>query len=135
MSILHGQKHTTLWQSACWFSKLSALLFCYQVNFIYIYISTTFIFPEQLISSIHIAVSKDAHIIFICWRQVGYDQSLHIFWTAWGISMKFPGNISLMIILKVTKKHGFPFSLENTFIKKVTGGDQIDFPDFLRLNK
>ena len=49
--------------------------------------------------------------------------------------MKFPGNISLMIILKVTKKHGFTFSLENTFIKKVTGGDQIDFPAFLRLNK
>ena len=49
--------------------------------------------------------------------------------------MKFSGNISLMIILKVTKKQGFTLSLKKTFIKKVTGGGQIDFPAFLGLKK
>ena len=40
-----------------------------------------------------------------------------------------------MIILKVTKKQGFTLSLKNIFIKKVTGGGQIDFPAFLGLKK
>ena len=43
---------------------------------------------------------------------------LHIFWTTWGISMKFPGNMWLMIILKVTKNHSFTLSLENKFFNK-----------------
>ena len=43
---------------------------------------------------------------------------LHIFWTTWGISMKFPGNMWLMIILKVTKNHIFTLSLENKFFNK-----------------
>ena len=43
--------------------------------------------------------------------------------------------IFIFIIVKVTKKLGFTISLENTFIKKVTGGGQIDFPAFLGLNQ
>ena len=31
-------------------------------------------------------------------------ENLYIFWTAWGISMKFSGKMWLAIILKVTKK-------------------------------
>ena len=31
-------------------------------------------------------------------------ENLYIFWTAWGISMKFSGKMWLSIILKVTKK-------------------------------
>ena len=31
------------------------------------------------------------------------EENLHIFWTRWGISMKFPGKMSLTIILKVPK--------------------------------
>ena len=34
------------------------------------------------------------------------NENLHIFWTTWGISMKFSGKTWLMIILKVTKKQG-----------------------------
>ena len=49
---------------------------------------------------------------------------LHIFWTIWGISMKFSGKMWLMII-KVTKKHSFTLSLKDTFFKKPQGG-QID---------
>ena len=47
---------------------------------------------------------------------------LHNFWTTWGISMKFWGKMCLMIILKVTKKQSFTFSLEDTFIEKQQGG-------------
>ena len=36
--------------------------------------------------------------------------------------MRFAGKICLMIILKVTKKQGFPLSLEDTFFKKQQGG-------------
>ena len=32
------------------------------------------------------------------------EENLHIFWTSWGISMKFSGKMWLVIILKVTKK-------------------------------
>ena len=38
----------------------------------------------------------------------------------------------LMVILKVTKKQGFPLSLEDTFFKKPQGG-QIDPPAVLGL--
>ena len=36
--------------------------------------------------------------------------------------MKFSAKMWLMIILKVTKKHGFTLSLEDTFFKKPQGG-------------
>ena len=50
---------------------------------------------------------------------------LHIFWITWGISIKFSGNMWLMIVLKVTKKQGKP-----------QGGGQIDHPlAILALNK
>ena len=45
-------------------------------------------------------------------------ESLHIFWTTWGISMKFSERKWLMIILKVTKKQGFTLSLESAFLEK-----------------
>ena len=44
----------------------------------------------------------------------------HIFWTTWGISMKFSGKMWLMIILKVTKSHTLSF--EHTFFEKPQGG-------------
>ena len=40
------------------------------------------------------------------------EENLHIFQTAWGISMNFSGTMYLMITFKVTKKHGFTLSLE-----------------------
>ena len=46
---------------------------------------------------------------------------LHNFWTTWGISMKFSGNMCLMIILKVTKKQGFNLCLEDTIFEKPQG--------------
>ena len=46
-------------------------------------------------------------------------ENLRIFWTTWGFSMKFSGNICLMIILKATENQGFTFSLENTFLENV----------------
>ena len=52
-------------------------------------------------------------------------KSLHNFWKTWGISMKFVGKTCLMIILKVTKNHGFTLSLEDTFFKKPQLGGQI----------
>ena len=44
--------------------------------------------------------------------------------------MKFLGKISLMIILKVTKSHGFNLSLEDIFFEKPQegGGGQIAPP-------
>ena len=41
-------------------------------------------------------------------------ENLHIFWTNWGILIKFSGMMWLMIILKITKKQGFILSLEDT---------------------
>ena len=35
--------------------------------------------------------------------------------------MKFPGNMWLMIVLKVTRKQGFTISLEDTFFEKSQG--------------
>ena len=43
--------------------------------------------------------------------------NFHIFWTTWGISMKFSGKIWLMIILKVTKNQSL--SLKKDFIISV----------------
>ena len=56
-----------------------------------------------------------------------YGEILHIFWTTWGISMKFSEKMWLMIILKVTRTKGFTLSLEETFFKKPQG-DQNDTP-------
>ena len=47
--------------------------------------------------------------------------------------MKFPGNMWLMIILKITKKQGFTLSSEATFFEKPQGRGQIDFPAVLGL--
>ena len=47
---------------------------------------------------------------------------LHIFWTAWGISIS--GKMWFMIMLKVTKNQGFTLSLEDTFLKKPQGGGE-----------
>ena len=51
---------------------------------------------------------------------------LHIFWTTWGISMKFSGKMWLMIILKVTKNQGFTLPLEDIFFEKPQGGGKIE---------
>ena len=54
---------------------------------------------------------------------------LHIFWTTWGISMKFPGKMWLMTILKVTENQGFTLSLQDTVSKShMGGGGQFDPP-------
>ena len=47
--------------------------------------------------------------------------------------MRFSGKMWLLIILKVTKKHGFTLSLEDKFLEKSQGG-QIDPPAVLGLN-
>ena len=46
------------------------------------------------------------------------EEGLHIFWTTWGISMKFSRKLGLMIKLKVTKNQRFTLSLEDTFLEK-----------------
>ena len=52
---------------------------------------------------------------------------LHIFWTAWGNSMKFSRKVCLKIVLKVRKKQSLTLSLEDTFFEKPQGGGgQID---------
>ena len=50
------------------------------------------------------------------------EETLHVFWTTWGIQMKRSGKMWLMIILKFTKNHSFTISQENTFFKKQQGG-------------
>ena len=45
---------------------------------------------------------------------------LRIFWTTWGIPMKFSGKMWLMITLKLTKNQGFALSLEDTIFEKNT---------------
>ena len=62
-----------------------------------------------------------------------HGENLRIFWTTWGISMKFSGKIWLMIILKATKMQDFIFSLEDTFLEKPQRG-QIDPPILFRVN-
>ena len=60
-------------------------------------------------------------------------ESLYIFWTTWGISMKFSGTMCLMIMLKVIKKQGFTLSLEDSFLKKPQRGGQIDPPSLFKV--
>ena len=47
--------------------------------------------------------------------------------------MKFSGKMSLMVILKVTKKQGFSLSLGDTIFEKPQA--KLNFPAYLRLNK
>ena len=55
---------------------------------------------------------------------------LHNFWTTWGNSMKFSGNMGLMMILKVTKNQGFTLCLGDTIFKKPQGGVKLIPPPF-----
>ena len=59
---------------------------------------------------------------------VNIDGENHqIFWTTWGILVKFSGNVWIMIILKLKKKTGpHPLSLKHTFLKKPDGECQAD---------
>ena len=59
-------------------------------------------------------------------------ESLHIFWTTCGISMKFSGMMWLMIILKVTKNQEFTIALLDTSLKKPQEGSNCP-PAFLGL--
>ena len=45
---------------------------------------------------------------------------LHNFWTMWGVSMKFPGKVWLMIFLKVAESQSFNLSLEDIFYELTT---------------
>ena len=56
------------------------------------------------------------------------EENLHIFGTTLGTSMKFPGKMYHMILLKVTKKQGFTRSLKNTVLKKNTEGKGVESP-------
>ena len=49
--------------------------------------------------------------------------------------MKFSEKMWLMIILKVTKKQGFAFFLENTFLEKSQGEGQMDSAAFFGLRR
>ena len=71
-------------------------------------------------------------------------ESLHIFWTNWGISLKFSGKMWLMIILKLTKNHGSTVSLEDALSGKPQGGggaggggvkSTLDRPSLIRVNQ
>ena len=53
---------------------------------------------------------------------------LHIFWTTWGISMKFSGKMWPMIKFTVTKNQPFTLFLEDTFFGKPQEGGHIDPP-------
>ena len=50
------------------------------------------------------------------------EENLHIFWTNWGISLKFSGKILLMIILKTKKNEGFTLSLKIPYLEKPQRG-------------
>ena len=52
-------------------------------------------------------------------------ESIHIFWTTWGISMKFSDKMWLMIMLKVTKNQDFILSSEDIFLEKPQGGQRV----------
>ena len=56
------------------------------------------------------------------------EESLHIFRTSWGISMKFSGMMSFIVILKVIKNQDPILSPKNTFLVKPQGKGQIDTP-------
>ena len=49
-------------------------------------------------------------------------ESLHIYWTTWGILMKSSREIWLMIILKITKKPGLHPLSRRCIFGKTTGG-------------
>ena len=51
------------------------------------------------------------------------EENSHILWTTWEISMKFSVKLWLKIILKVKKKQGFTFRLENKFLEKLLESD------------
>ena len=53
-------------------------------------------------------------------------ESLHIFWTIWGISMKLSEKMWIMIMLKVTQNQGLTLSLEDVFGETTDEGGQID---------
>ena len=59
------------------------------------------------------------------------EESLHMFWTSSGISMKFSEKVWLMIILNITKNQDFTLSLKNTFLEKPQGSNWP--PSFLGL--
>ena len=69
-----------------------------------------------------------------------FGENLHVFWTSWGISMKFLGKMWLIIILKITKNQGFILSLEDTFLENYkNGGAELTpnpsfTPSLLRVN-
>ena len=60
-------------------------------------------------------IQKIDKIVITC------KENLHIFRTICGISMEFSEKVSHMITLKVTKKQGLTFSLENAVLEKITG--------------
>ena len=51
------------------------------------------------------------------------EENSHILWITWEISMKFSVKLWLKIILKVKKKQGFTFRLENKFLEKLLESD------------
>ena len=65
--------------------------------------------------------------LFLCYKDMPKNldknngENLHIFWTNWGISMKFSGQMWLLITLKVTKNQGFTLSLKLYFWKNHRG--------------
>ena len=59
-----------------------------------------------------------------------YKENLHIIWTTWENSMNFSGNMSLMIILKVTNNQAFALPLDDTCLEKSNWSHP---PAFLRL--
>ena len=61
------------------------------------------------------------------WKLIG-GESLHVFWTNWGISMKFSRKMWLTMISKVTKKKGFTITLDNKFLEKPQGGSNLPLP-------
>ena len=61
------------------------------------------------------------------------EDYLHIFQTTTGIFMKLSRKMCLMIILKVTKNHGFTLSLENAVLQKQQGGQTDPPPAFYGL--
>ena len=61
------------------------------------------------------------------------DKNLHVFWTKWVVSMKFPVKMWLTIISKVTKNQGFTLSLKSTFLEKPQEGSNWP-PAFLGLS-
>ena len=56
---------------------------------------------------------------------VNIEENLHIFWTSWGISVKFSGKMWLIILSH--KKPGFhPFSEKHIFGKTTGGGVKLN---------